>query len=174
MFRRYICKNVTESLSHWVKKWLLERLLPLKMIRIENLWLGNIDLFLFSSKRFEFCQKLIWNVISEQHQQKMRKGLVKLGLLALEAFGAMCCWPLPYRPGKSWKSSSSRKFRALQYSKESVIRNNGWKEIYVLHVGVAWWNPQILMAYSQSIALHPQFSFLDASFFILLPQISMI
>ena len=39
---------------------------------------------------------------------------------------------------------------------------------------MAWWNPQILMAYPQSIALNPQFSILNASFSILQPQISLI
>ena len=53
-----------------------------------------------------------------------------------------------------------------------MIRDNGWKEIYVSNVGVAWWNPQILMAYPQSIA--PQFSVIDASLSILLPKISLI
>ena len=79
-----------------------------------------------------------------------------------------------YRPGKSCKLSSSGKFKALQCPQNSVIDDNGWTEIYVLNVGVAWWNPQILMAYPQFIALHPQFSILNASFSILLPQISLI
>ena len=51
---------------------------------------------------------------------------------------------------------------------------NGWTEIYVLNVGVAWWNSQILIAYPQSIALCPPFLIPNASFSILLPQISLI
>ena len=73
------------------------------------------------------------------------------------------------RPGKGCKLSSSGKFCALQCPQKSVIRNNGWTEINVLNIGVAWWNPQILMAYPQFIALHPQFSILNALFSILLP-----
>ena len=45
---------------------------------------------------------------------------------------------------------------------------------WMLVVGVACWNPQILIAYPHSIALHPQFLILNASFSILLPQISLI
>ena len=44
---------------------------------------------------------------------------------------------------------------ALQCTQNSVICDNGWTEIYALNVGVARWNPQILMAYPQSIALNP-------------------
>ena len=78
------------------------------------------------------------------------------------------------RPGKSCKWSSSGKFRALQCPQNSVNCDTGWSKIYVLNVGVAWWNPQILMTSPQFIALHPQFSILNASFSILLPQISLI
>ena len=59
--------------------------------------------------------------------------------------------------GKSCISSSSVKFKALQCPQNSVICDNGWTEIDVLNVGVAWWNPQILMAYLRFIALHPEF-----------------
>ena len=51
-----------------------------------------------------------------------------------------------------------------------MIHDNGWTEIYVLNVGVAWWNTQIFMAYPQYIALHTQISILNASFSILLPK----
>ena len=96
--------------------------------------------------------------------------------------GALCSYLLltwkrksPYcRPGKICKSSSSRKFRVVQCPQNSGIRNNGWTEIYVLNVGVAWWNPQILMTYPQSISLHPQFPILNAPISILLPYISYI
>ena len=37
VLRRYFCKNVTESMSHWVKKWLLERLSTLKKVG-EEYW----------------------------------------------------------------------------------------------------------------------------------------
>ena len=77
------------------------------------------------------------------------------------------------RPEKSCKSSLCGKFRALQCPQNSVIRGNGWTEIYVVNVTVACWNP-ILMANPPSVALHPQFSFLNASFSILFPQISLI
>ena len=77
------------------------------------------------------------------------------------------------RPGKGCKLSASGKFRALVCPQNSVIHDNGWTEIYALNFGVAWWNPQILMAYPQSIALPPQFSILDSSFSIILPQISL-
>ena len=39
---------------------------------------------------------------------------------------------------------------------------------------MAWWNPQILMAFPQFISFHSQFSILNAPFSILLPQISYI
>ena len=61
------------------------------------------------------------------------------------------------RPGKSCKCHQN-----------SDICENGWTEIYVSNVGVAWWNPEILMAYPQSMALHPEFLILNGSFSILL------
>ena len=61
---------------------------------------------------------------------------------------------LENRPGKSCKSSTSRKFRDLQCPQNSRICVNG----------VAWWNPQTLMVYPQPIALHPQFLILNALF----------
>ena len=70
--------------------------------------------------------------------------------------------------------SSSQKFRALQSPQNNVIHVNGLTEIYVLNVGVARLNPQILMAYPQSIVLYTQFLIRNASFSILLPQISLI
>ena len=76
------------------------------------------------------------------------------------------------KSGKSCESSSSGKFKALQCPQNSAIRDNGWTDLFVLNVGVVWWNPQILMAYPQSIVFNPQFSILNASFSILLPQIS--
>ena len=61
------------------------------------------------------------------------------------------------RPGKSCKSSSSGKSRTLQCPQNSVIRDNGWTELYVLKVGVAWWKPQILITYPLFIAIHLNF-----------------
>ena len=63
------------------------------------------------------------------------------------------------RPGKSCESSSSRKFRALQCPQNSASRQrmNRHTDIHVANVGVARSNPQILSAYPQSIAIHPQF-----------------
>ena len=78
------------------------------------------------------------------------------------------------RPGKSCNSSSSGKFRILQCPQNSVIRDKGQRETCVLNVGVAWWNPQILIAYPQSRALLPQFWILNPQFSYLLPQISFI
>ena len=55
-----------------------------------------------------------------------------------------------------------------------MIRDKGQRETCVLNVGVAWWNPQILIAYPHSIALQPQFWILINPFSILLAQISFI
>ena len=55
-----------------------------------------------------------------------------------------------------------------------MIRDKGQREACVLNVGVARWNPQILIAYPQLIALQPQFSMLNPQFTILLPKIPFI
>ena len=44
---------------------------------------------------------------------------------------------MSFRPGKSCKSSSSGKFRALQSPQNSVIRDKGEREKCALNVGVA-------------------------------------
>ena len=85
-----------------------------------------------------------------------------------------CLYTFPFRPGKSCKLSSSGKFRILQCPQNSVICDKERRETCVSNVGVALWNPQILMAYPQSIAVKPQFKILNPSFFILLPPISFI
>ena len=54
------------------------------------------------------------------------------------------------RAEKSCESSSSGKLRVLPCPQNSVIYDDEWTEICVLI-------PQILSAYSQSIALHPPF-----------------
>ena len=73
------------------------------------------------------------------------------------------------------KLSSSWKFWALQCPQNSVICNKVWPwKLYVLNVCVAWFNPQILIAYHQSIALLPQFWIQNPPFSILLPKISFI
>ena len=82
------------------------------------------------------------------------------------------CKYFKFRSGKSCKSSSSGKFRCLQCPQNSVIHDKGWRDTCVLNVGVAWWNPQILIAYPQSTALNLQFQILNPPFSILLPQIS--
>ena len=63
--------------------------------------------------------------------------------------------PPQARPGKSCESSSIGKFRILKCLLNTVICEKGQREICVLNVGVARWNPQILIAYPQSIALNP-------------------
>ena len=78
------------------------------------------------------------------------------------------------RPGKSCKSSSRGKLRYLQCPQNSVIRDNGQRETCVSNVGMAWWNPQILIAYHQSKALQPQFWALNPPLSILLPKISIV
>ena len=83
-------------------------------------------------------------------------------------------WDPGDRPGKSCKLSSSEKFRISQCPQNSVIRDKVQRESSVLNVGVAWWNPHILITYPQSIALQPRFWIINAPFDILLPQISFI
>ena len=79
----------------------------------------------------------------------------------------------PSRPGKSYKSSSSGKFRMLQCPQNSVIRDKDQIETRVLNFGVVWWNPQILIVYPQSIALHPLYWIQNSSFSSLLTLISL-
>ena len=54
--------------------------------------------------------------------------------------------------------------------------NNGicdkvWPEMCVLDIGIAWWNPQILIAYPQSTALQSKFWALNPPISTFLPQI---
>ena len=59
------------------------------------------------------------------------------------------------------------KFRALKCPQNGVIRDKGQRETCVFTVGVVLWNPQILIAYPQSIAIQHQFSALNPPFSIL-------
>ena len=84
----------------------------------------------------------IWECHIKSESQAVIRGtvrsIIKYQIIAI-------CYSLSVtRPGKSCESSSSWKLRALQCPQNSGIRDNGSTKIYVLNVGVAWWNPQLL------------------------------
>ena len=92
----------------------------------------------------------------------------------LQPYNLLCVqWRMWYvvrnRPGKRCKLSPSGKSEQ-QCPQNCVIRDKGSPEIWVLNVGVAWWNSQIWIANPHSSAFRPIFWILNNPFFILLPQ----